>query len=139
MPNLVGREHFGTAVALNSSLWQLTTIVGPALGGLLYLAGAPTVYAIVAGGLASGLWLFEQSSPGAKAWTRTLIDAQSTGFEQPVDLADLDGDLKLEIYVASEDQHELRQYRWQTGAFVKSVLTPLVAGDITWNVTHGQL
>ncbi len=48
LPNLVAREHFGTAVALNSSLWQVTTIVGPALGGLLYLAGATTVYAIVA-------------------------------------------------------------------------------------------
>ena len=57
LPNLVGREHFGTAVALNSSLWQLTTIVGPALGGLLYLAGAPTVYAIVAGGLAISVLL----------------------------------------------------------------------------------
>jgi len=48
LPNLVPREHFGTAVALNSSLWQLTTIVGPALGGLLYLAGATTTYAVVA-------------------------------------------------------------------------------------------
>src|SRR5262245_50176717 len=37
LPNLVEREHFGTAVAFNSSLWQVTTIVGPALGGLLYL------------------------------------------------------------------------------------------------------
>ena len=43
LPNLVDREHFGTAVALNSSLWQVTTIGGPALGGLLYIAGATTV------------------------------------------------------------------------------------------------
>jgi MFS family permease len=48
LPNIVPREHFGTAVALNSSLWQLTTIVGPALGGVLYLAGATTTYSIVA-------------------------------------------------------------------------------------------
>ncbi len=47
LPNLVDREQFGTAVALNSSLWQVTTIAGPALGGLLYLAGATTVYATV--------------------------------------------------------------------------------------------
>jgi hypothetical protein len=94
---------------------------------------------LVAGALASGLWLFEQGDAVTSAWTRTLIDAQSTGFEQPVDLANFDGDFTFEIYVASEDQHELRQYRWQNGAFVKSVLTPLTAGDITWNVTHGQL
>lgn len=47
LPNLVDREHFGTAVALNSSLWQVSTIAGPALGGLLYLAGAKAVYATV--------------------------------------------------------------------------------------------
>jgi MFS family permease len=48
LPNLVPREHFGPAVAFNSSLWQVTTIAGPALGGLLYLAGARVVYATVA-------------------------------------------------------------------------------------------
>ena len=91
---------------------------------------------LVAGALASGLWLFEQAGD---TWKRTLIDAKSSGFEQPVDLADLDGDGALEIYVASEDQHELRQYRWQNGTFVKTVLAPLAAGDITWNITHGNL
>jgi MFS family permease len=47
LPNLVGREHFGAAVALNTSVWQVTTIAGPALGGVLYLAGAATVYGVV--------------------------------------------------------------------------------------------
>ena len=48
LPNLVDREQFGTAVALNSSTWQVATIAGPALGGLVYLAGATVVYATVA-------------------------------------------------------------------------------------------
>lgn len=48
LPNLVPRDQFGAAVAFNSSLWQVTTIVGPALGGLLYLAGATVVYVTVA-------------------------------------------------------------------------------------------
>jgi MFS family permease len=48
LPNLVDREQFGTAVALNTSVWQVTTIAGPALGGVLYLAGATTVYTTVA-------------------------------------------------------------------------------------------
>ena len=48
LPNLVPREHFGTAVAFNTSIWQVTTIAGPALGGVLYLAGATAVYGTVA-------------------------------------------------------------------------------------------
>ena len=44
---------------------------------------------LVAGALASGLWLLEQADG---AWKRTLIDAKSSGFEHPLDLADLDGD-----------------------------------------------
>jgi MFS family permease len=48
LPNIVSREQFGTAVALNSSTWQVATIVGPALGGLVYLAGPHAVYASVA-------------------------------------------------------------------------------------------
>jgi hypothetical protein len=91
---------------------------------------------LVAGGLASGLWLFERDGDG---WRKTLIDAASSGFEHPVDLADLDGDGALEIYVGSEDQHELRQYRWKDGAWVKEVVAPLRAGDITWNITDGRL
>jgi MFS family permease len=50
----VTRAHFGTAVALNTSTWQVSTIAGPALGGLVYLSGAATVYAVVAVLLALG-------------------------------------------------------------------------------------
>src|SRR6185503_4984377 len=91
---------------------------------------------LVAGALSSGLWLIEQ---GASGWVAKPIDTQSSGFEHPVDVADLDGDGVLEIYVASEDQAELRQYRWSAGQFAKTVIAPLHKGDISWNVTHGRL
>jgi MFS family permease len=45
--NLVPAETFGHAVALSSSSFQLAVIIGPALGGLLYLAGPLTVYTTV--------------------------------------------------------------------------------------------
>ncbi len=67
LPNLVEREHFGTAVAFNSSLWQVSTIVGPALGGLLYLAGATTVYATVATLLAVSLVMLATLRRGGDA------------------------------------------------------------------------
>lgn len=47
LPNLVPREDFTRAVALNSSVFQIATVVGPAMGGLLYLAGPRIVYASV--------------------------------------------------------------------------------------------
>ncbi len=49
MPNLVPKPLFGSAVALNSSAWQIATVAGPALGGLIYAATSPkVVYGIVA-------------------------------------------------------------------------------------------
>ena len=48
LPNLVPTEQFGAAVAINSLTWQIATIAGPALGGIVYLAGAPVVYATAA-------------------------------------------------------------------------------------------
>ncbi len=49
LPNVVPREQFASAVGLNSSLWQFTTIVGPAIGGYLYAGWGPTVaYAVTA-------------------------------------------------------------------------------------------
>ncbi len=46
-PNLVPPEDFSAAVALNSALFEIAVVVGPALGGLLFLAGADVVYGAV--------------------------------------------------------------------------------------------
>lgn len=91
---------------------------------------------IVAGAMSSGLWLFEQTPDG---WKKTQIDAASSGFEHPLVLADLDADGTLELYVASEDQQELRQYRWKNGTFEKTAVMPLHKGDITWNLSDARL
>lgn len=92
---------------------------------------------IVAGGLSSGLWLLQQKKGGS--WESTQVDAHSSGFEHPVLLADLDGDGSLELYVAAEDQHELRLYRWKDGKLVSEPVATLAKGDITWNLTAGRL
>jgi len=44
LPNVVPPALFSRAVAVNSTTWQLSTIVGPAIGGIVYLLGAPVVY-----------------------------------------------------------------------------------------------
>lgn len=43
-PNLVPPEAFPGAVALNSTLFEVAVITGPAIGGLLYLFGPQVVY-----------------------------------------------------------------------------------------------
>jgi len=40
VPNLVPRSLFGQAIAWSSSVTQVAVIAGPAIGGLLYIAGA---------------------------------------------------------------------------------------------------
>lgn len=88
---------------------------------------------VVAGGLSSGLWLLQQKDGGG--WESTRVDGNSSGFEHPVLLADLDGDGSLEVYVAAEDQRELRLYRWKDGKLVSEPVAALAKGDITWNLT----
>ena len=48
LPSVVGNEALPRAVALAASGMEAATIVAPALGGILYLLGATTVYAITA-------------------------------------------------------------------------------------------
>lgn len=47
MPGLVSAEHFSRAAAWAASSMQTASIIGPALGGLLYAAGPVTVYTII--------------------------------------------------------------------------------------------
>jgi MFS family permease len=48
LPSLVPTEHFPNAVAWGSTVWQVSTIVGPSVGGVLYGVGASWVYGISA-------------------------------------------------------------------------------------------
>ena len=49
VPFLVSKKEFPRAVAWNSSIFQVATIAGPAIGGLLYAFGPACVYAVSAG------------------------------------------------------------------------------------------
>jgi MFS family permease len=48
LPQLVPKELLPSAVAFSSSSWQMASIAGPALGGLLFGFGAPLVFGLVA-------------------------------------------------------------------------------------------
>jgi MFS family permease len=50
VPQLVPQEHFGNAVTWGASIFQIATVMGPALGGLIYgwAHGAASVYVTAA-------------------------------------------------------------------------------------------
>ncbi len=59
MPTLVPREALPNAISWSTSAWQLASIVGPAMGGLLYVFGPGTVFGVAAlMFLASGVCLY---------------------------------------------------------------------------------
>src|ERR1035441_9602539 len=46
VPTLVPREEFPRALAINSTLFQVAVITGPALGGVLFLLGPTVVFGV---------------------------------------------------------------------------------------------
>lgn len=60
LPNLVPTESFNRAVALNSSSQQFAHIIGPAVGGVIYLAGPSVVYtSVLLLALSASLMMFQ--------------------------------------------------------------------------------
>ena len=89
---------------------------------------------LVAATCRGGIWLLR---PGGDPWQAELITDDSSSFEHASILLDLDGDGRDELYVASDNQLELRRYDWQADGWTHTVLVDH-AGDpprLTWNVT----
>ena len=92
---------------------------------------------LVAAAMRSGLWLLDPQKDGTFA--TTLIEKNSSGFEHTTYGADMDGDGKLELYVAADEQGELHQYVWNGSGFTKHKIGDIPKRTITWNITTGEL
>jgi len=93
---------------------------------------------LVASAMKSGVWLLREDKG---AWTRELIDGNSGGFEHSAFIADLDGNGRQELYVASDDQAELKEYTWNADkkAFDSQLIGKLASSTFTWNLAAGSL
>lgn len=84
----------------------------------------------------TGLWLLRSGADPNAAWRSELIDAKSKGFEHAALLTDLDGDGVAELYVASDDDKEVRRYAWDGQRLAREVIhrrsDPLPV--LTWNL-----
>ena len=82
-----------------------------------------------------GIWLLEPGDAGMNApWKKEQLDANSSGFEHAAGLADMDGDGKLELYVAADNQDSVRQYIWAGESAKRTEIAPLAKRDLTWTV-----
>jgi hypothetical protein len=92
---------------------------------------------LVASAMRTGVWMLKRDSEGN--WTKQLIDGDSSGYEHTTLISDLDGDGREEIYVASDDQQELRKYTFKGGRFEKEKIGEITKERITWNITAGVI
>ncbi|MXO73768.1 MFS transporter [Altererythrobacter aerius] len=82
-PNLVPRESLPTAIAVSATAWQLGTIAGPSLGGVLYAIHPDVAYGSVSGmlGLAlAGLFLVSRVPQPAAQKDRRPLRRMIDGF-----------------------------------------------------------
>lgn len=97
------------------------------------VAGGPKV--LVAAAFKSGLWLLTPEADGT--FKSENIDRDSSGFEHAAIFADLDGDGVDELYVAADDQNQIRRYVWRDGRPVREVIFEREGpknATMTWNL-----
>jgi hypothetical protein len=87
---------------------------------------------LVAAAFRSGLWLLRPGSDPKQPWRIEQVERESSGFEHAALLADLDGDGKDELYVAADDQGELRRYVWKDGKAQRDTLLKRENPRETW-------
>ena len=93
---------------------------------------------IIAAAKKTGLY---RVNPEGGKWVVTQFDANSSSFEHAIVAADLDANGQSELYVAADNQQELKQYNWngETKTFDKSLVGKLQPSVFTWNIEAGQL
>ncbi|MCB9601660.1 MAG: VCBS repeat-containing protein [Sandaracinus sp.] len=91
---------------------------------------------MVIASFSQGLWLARPGANPRAAWSVESIDRDSGGFEHASILADLDGNGTDELYVASDNDGELRRYVWVNGRARRQTMTTREQprSMITWNI-----
>lgn len=91
---------------------------------------------LVAAAFRAGVWLLRPGKNPRDKWSMEIIDDQSSGFEHAALLADLDGDGLDELYVAADDQGELRRYVYLGGKLRRRVIATREhpRSRLTWNL-----
>ncbi|MBW2229599.1 MAG: VCBS repeat-containing protein [Deltaproteobacteria bacterium] len=91
---------------------------------------------LVAALFSTGVWLLRPNADPLATWSKEQVDADSGGFEHAAIIADLDEDGVGELYVASDNDSQLRRYVWHRGKLVREVIYDRTNGNsvFTWNI-----
>jgi hypothetical protein len=96
---------------------------------------------MIAAAFRSGLWLLKPGRDPRSEWSIESLDRDSSGFEHASIFADLDGDGRDELYVAADEQGELRRYVWTNGRAQREVIhrREIPRAQMTWNIVPFRL
>ena len=91
---------------------------------------------IVAALFAKGVWWLRPGDDPTKPWRKKAIDRRSSSFEHATIALDLDEDGQQELYVAGDNQGEVRRYVWNGRRLVKEVIYERndPRSILTWNI-----
>ena len=91
------------------------------------------VLEIIAATHRAGVWLLRRRGD---AWEKTLIASDSSSFEHAAILLDLDDDGRDELYVASDDQGQVRRYTLEGDTWQREIILEYSDGlpRFTWNI-----
>ena len=89
---------------------------------------------IIASTNKNGIWRLDPPKDDSTPWKKTLVATGTSGFEHATYLADLNNDNIDEIYVASDNQQQLRCYTWNGRGYSAEIIGDLKKDTITWNI-----
>lgn len=92
---------------------------------------------MIAAAFRSGVWLLTPGDDPSEPWKVENIDRDSSGFEHTSLFADLDEDGKDELYVAADEQGEIRRYVWVDGEVKRETIYKREGpprATLTWNM-----
>lgn len=101
VPNLVPAEIFPNAIAWYTSSNKITQVVGPALGGMIYLAGPEVVYGLAAAGFVLALMTTSliRTRTGRTGKQKTTLRTLLAGLHYVYDKKILFGAILLDLFV----------------------------------------
>lgn len=96
---------------------------------------------MIAAAFSSGLWLLRPGRNPNAEWSVENVDRNSAGFEHAAYITDLDEDGRDELYVAADEQGELRRYVWVDGRPRRTVIhrREHPRAQMTWNITDAPV